>query len=261
MVSVTQFSKALNQPRGGLLNKYFKENQFEDNNFISTDDENIKPQSIGLVIDYLARTHFEDSLHEVFNLALSGLWLRCISSELAKNTLDQFENRINQCKDLTFEDDELVILACELAPYDGIRRAGLRVDQIKQHKPDTKTIENIKNLTRRTVNYLERRKQGQINTHILFEGGYTKLVNSGDGDFSDNQSLYDIKVTKYPGINKYSSLQLFTYYVLSQNSKKEMFKNISYLRIFQPRHNLELVCKIDDIPNDLQYQIANIIVL
>ena len=56
MVSVTQRISQIKQPRGGYLNrKSFEVKQLEPETFIDTKYENIAPQTIGLVVDYLTR--------------------------------------------------------------------------------------------------------------------------------------------------------------------------------------------------------------
>ena len=64
--------------------------------------------------------------------------------------------------------------------------------------------------------------------------GYTKTVDTGDGDFLTQDTLWDFKVSKAKPTNKHT-LQLLMYWIMGQHSGKDEFKNISNLGIFNPR--------------------------
>ena len=68
------------------------------------------------------------------------------------------------------------------------------------------------------------------------KNGYTKTVDSGDGDYLTEDTLWDFKVSKSKPTNKHT-LQLLMYWIMGQHSGKPEFKNITKLGIFNPRLN------------------------
>ena len=48
---------------------------------------------------------------------------------------------------------------------------------------------------------------------FTFEGGYTNIVSSGDGDYLTEDTLWDFKVSKEEPKSKYT-LQLLMYYIM-----------------------------------------------
>ena len=82
---------------------------------------------------------------------------------------------------------------------------------------------------------------------FTFEGGYTKIIDSGDGDFLTSDTLWDFKVSK----NKPTSLhtlQLLIYYIMGTHSIHSEFNSIKKLGIFNPRTNCVYLQNISSIP-------------
>ena len=67
---------------------------------------------------------------------------------------------------------------------------------ISEINPDDKTLENIIIMINRSVAFWN--AYGPIVLDgFTFEGGYTKEVLSGDGDYLTKDTLWDFKVSKY----------------------------------------------------------------
>ena len=69
---------------------------------------------------------------------------------------------------------------------------------------------------------------------FTFEGGYTDIVSSGDGDYLTEDTLWDFKVSKEEPKSKYT-LQLLMYYIMGCHSIHPEFQKIEKLGIFNPR--------------------------
>lgn len=70
----------------------------------------------------------------------------------------------------------------------------------------------------------------------VFPGGYTDMVDGGDGDFVTEDTIWDFKVSK----NKPTSihtLQLLMYYLMGHRSTVSELKNLTSIGIFNPRLN------------------------
>jgi len=69
---------------------------------------------------------------------------------------------------------------------------------------------------------------------FTFEGGYTEIITSGDGDFLTADTLWDFKVSNKPPTNV-NTLQLLVYYIMGQHSIHKEFRNIKKIGFFNPR--------------------------
>lgn len=142
MVSVTQRISQIKQPRGGYLNrKSFEVKQLEPETFIDTKYENIAPQTIGLVVDYLTRMVINQDKEKSFAISLTG-------AKLA----GELQTAESLLKDINDNDDSSIIKACQLVNYDMVYRAGSMPKEFKI--PDQDTINNIKSLINRSLSFL-----------------------------------------------------------------------------------------------------------
>lgn len=239
MYSVTQRIKKIKQPWGG----YIKRTDFyaiELNDGIElNENENVHPCLIGLVVDYMTRFAMNTSLDEAFKISLLG-------AERIHES-DNANKLISQIKGL---DDESLICACKLVGYDVCFRADRKhYKPVTEIKPDKKTIENIYLMIQRSVSFWQ--QYGPIiKDGFTFEGGYTSIVSTGDGDYLTNDTLWDFKVSKEEPKSKYT-LQLLMYYIMGIHSVHEEFDSIKKLGIYNPRKNKVYLLNISDIPQNV----------
>ena len=113
--------------------------------------------------------------------------------------------------------------------------------------PDRATIDNIKEMIKRSL-YFFKEYGPIIKDGFTFEGGYADTISSGDGDFMNNDTIWDFKVSKNPLTNKHT-LQLLIYYLMGLHSTHQEFKNIEYIGIYNSRLYSVYRYKIDDIPH------------
>jgi hypothetical protein len=131
--------------------------------------------------------------------------------------------------------------------------------------PDDATISNIRTMVKRSLSFIY--KYGPITKDgFSFElangdmndyrkmvasgkgswGGYTATVNTGDGDFLTNDTLWDFKVSSSELTSKHT-LQLLMYWIMGQHSKQICYENIRKIGIFNPRFNKVYIFDINNL--------------
>ncbi|MGL5383111.1 MAG: hypothetical protein ACRDD4_02080 [Culicoidibacterales bacterium] len=235
MASVTKISKIVKQPRGG----YIKKKQFHTEYLpISVElhtDENITPGLVGITVDYLSRFMNGTKPYEAFAISLKG----AKAMKMERNAL----NRLEKVKGL---DDESIIAACQLSGYDvGFRAGGIGYRAVETIIPDQKTIENIRIMVERSQVFFK--EYGPIiKEGFTFEGGYSEVVTSGDGDFITEDTLWDFKVSADHFKNPYT-LQILMYYIMGKHSIHHELHNIKKIGFFNPRLNIVSILPIEEI--------------
>ena len=151
-------------------------------------------------------------------------------------------------------DDASIVNAIKLVGFDVCFRAGVMgyrpVDNIN---PDASTIANVRTMVERALHFLEVYGP-KVLDGFTFEGAYTPMVSSGDGDFTTADTLWDFKVSKMP-IKKEHTLQLLMYWRMGLHSVHPEFKDVRFLGIYNPRSNTASRLAVSDIPNDVIEQV------
>ena len=239
MYSVTNRIRMVKQPRGGYINrKDFSINNLDDGIKLN-ENENINPALVGLAVDYMTRFIMGTPIEEAFKISLLG-------ANAAKETF----NAYRFLSKIAGLDRDSVICACKLVGYDVCFRAGLLgykpVDEIN---PDQATIENIITMIKRCQSFWEH--HGPITKDgFTFEGAYTPIISTGDGDYLTKDTLWDFKVSKKE-INSIHSLQLLVYYIMGNHSVHKEFNDIKRLGIYNPRLNKIYTIDICNIPKEI----------
>lgn len=234
MASVTQRIKQIKQPYGGYLKpSVFEEIRLNDGKELG--EENIHSSLVGLTVDYLTRTEMGATPEDAFKISLMGAAL-IGEDQKARKLLD----RISGLDDMSIQS------ACKMVGYDVVFRAGVNgfknVDGIN---PDGTTIENIRVMVKRAIKFFN--QYGPVvKDGFTFEGGYTEIIDSGDGDFLTRDTLWDFKVSKNK-INSSQTLQLLIYYIMGLHSVHSEFDVIKKLGIFNPRLNVVYLYPIEKI--------------
>lgn len=249
MVSVTKRISQIKQPRGGYLPiKNFDLQEFNDGSILG--EENITPQSMGLVIDYLTRIANGTSPADVFHIALKGAKILGVEQfELARELL----NYINSS---TWDDNTSIKNSCKLVGFDTVVRAGAQTFKpVSQIEPDESTINNIKIMVNRSLVFFE--EFGPvIKDGFTFLGGYGKHITSGDGDFLTEDTLWDFKVSQKKPQSK-DTLQVLIYYIMGLNS---LSLNIDKIGFFNPRLNQVFTYNVSDISPSVRKEIEQDII-
>ena len=245
MYSVTQRIKAIKQPRGGYIKpKEFTETTLDDGIELNP-NENIHASLVGLAVDYLTRLMTGTPADEAFYISLLG------SDRV--NERKNAEKLISKIKGL---DDKSIINACKVVGYDVCFRAGIiGYKPVKEIQPDTETIENIRIMVNRCLAFWKEYGPVEVDG-FTFEGGYTEIVSSGDGDYLTQDTLWDLKVSKEAPKNKYT-LQLLMYYIMGCHSIHKEFQKIKRLGIFNPRLNKVYLLEIANISDEIIQEVSS----
>ncbi len=238
MTSVTQRVKQITQPRGGYLKlSEFERIEFTDNEILK--EENIHSSLVGLAVDYLTRFMLDASLEEAFKISILGA--RIIGEEKKAHKL------LESIKGM---DDLSICCACKLVGYDVCFRSGpLGYKNVDDIEANADTIKNIKIMVKRGILFFK--KYGPIiRDGFTFEGGYTDIINMGDGDFLTFDTLWDFKVSKNKPTSVHT-LQLLIYYIMGKHSIYKEFQSISKLGIFNPKLNCAYLKDVSDISQDV----------
>lgn len=239
MVSVTNRIKEIKQPRGG----YIKPKDFTVTDLLDTEilneNENIHSTLVGLAVDYLTRFLNGTSIEEVFRVSLRGAF-KVNEDELANDLLLNIQGT----------DDTSIINTCKMVGFDVAYRKGANwYKPVEDINPDKETISNIRVMVNRGLKFFE--LYGPIvKDGFTFEGGYTTTINTGDGDFLTENTLWDFKVSKSTPTNKHT-LQLVIYYLLGVHSIHFEFEQVENLGIFNPRLNKVYLLPISAISDEI----------
>lgn len=197
MLSVTQRIKTVSQPQKGYVPKeLFSFEKYEDYRQIKP----IKTALVsiqGLAVDYLSRFIISGDKIKSFDIPLKGA--RIVDETYESNHAT--ENILSLINGVSGLDRASVINVCKIVCYDTAYRAGMAHYQA----PDDVSFED--NLYDNVIILVERtlllfKKIGTIvKDNFTFEGGYTKLVSAGDGDYLTKDTLIDLKTSK----NEFSS--------------------------------------------------------
>lgn len=245
MSSVTGRIKEIKQPKGGYVNpKLFKSvNCNDDKQLYERTKENVHATIVGLAVDYLTRAVITHKPLDAFKISIFGAEI-----------VNEREKAIEYAKNITNLTRQSIINSCKLSGYDVAYRAGRAgkdfYKPIETIEPNDETIENIEIMVNRGIRFFD--EYGPVTKEgFTFEyAGYTDTVHSGDGDFLTSDTLWDFKVSVAEP-TKNHTLQLLMYYLMGKHSKKEEFKLIQNLGIFNPRLNKVYLLNILDISSNI----------
>lgn len=197
MFSVSDVVNSAKQPKGGYIPVSSLEIiNLKDGNTLNS-NENISPSTVGTVVDYISRFLLGATLKEAFKIPLKGA-KRLQRFSYARTILDE----------ITGNNNESIIAAVKLIPYDVAFRTG-NSNYVYQEPvlPDRDTLENIKVMINRTVNFFK--EYGPV---VLMGFSFPKasslLISSADGDYLTKTGLWDLKVSKNEPTIK-QTLQIF----------------------------------------------------
>lgn len=250
--SVTRRITTIKQPyKNYINNKAFKIYYIDDGKDVDFKKENINPSIVGLAVEYLTHFMLGAPVNEAFYISLLGVKIFNKNSETLKS-----KKLLSNIRGL---DDNSIISSCKLAGYDVCYRASvMSYKAVKE--PNAETIENIRIMVNRSLNFWK--KYGPIiKEGFTFDGGYTDIISTGDGDFLTKDTLWDFKVSKNEPISNNSyTLQLLIYYVMGCHSIHQEFKKIKNIGFFNPRLNKIYIIPISTIPKSIIDEIATEII-
>jgi hypothetical protein len=239
MLSVTKRIETVQQPKGGYLpTSLFSRYEYEDD----YDIEDILPaykSAQGLVVDYMARFLMGFSKEEAFRISLSGA-----------GKVHRLREAERLLRKINTVDMESVVAAYKLVKYDVYARTGTEYNPelVKGEIPEDIIWNTIKLIKRTCVFF--KRSGPVIKIGFTFEGGYTSLVSSGDGDYLTKETLWDLKVSKSQ-MNTQNTLQILMYYILGVHSVHKEFSRIKNIAIYNPILNKAYILNVEKIPDEI----------
>ena len=219
-----------------------------DDGIMLNEEENIHSSIVGIAVDYLTRFMLGDSADQAFHI-----------STLGAEIIDM-QDVASALKEVVFGlDDKSIISACKLAGFDVCYRSSVMgYKPIQEINPDIATIENIRTMVKRSLKFWK--QYGPvISSEPTFEGGYSSVVNSGDGDYITADTLWDFKVSSKAPTSKHT-LQILMYYVMGLHSIHECYKSLTHLGFFNPRLNIAYRCPITAITKETIEEIENTVI-
>jgi len=147
-------------------------------------------------------------------------------------------------------DEESVFYACQSVGYDVCCRNSIGFIPVKNIVPDKETIYNIQEMVHRSLLFFK--QYGPIVLEgFTFENGYTDYIQSGDGDFLTETTLWDFKVSIHHP-SKEHTLQILIYYLMGIHSENSIyFESIKNLGIYNPRLQKIYLISIAEIPETI----------
>ena len=252
MPSVTQRIEKVSQPYGGYVPlKLFAEKQYSDEYEVVVVPSAFKAIQ-GLAVDYLTRYIMTNNKLSAFSISIIG----------AKRVDEAFENN-NETRNIMSLiervqglDDDSIYSTCRIVCYDVAARLGVEYFRpVGEVIPPQELIRNIRVLVNRCLAFFN--NVGSLTSAgFTFEGGYTPLINSGDGDYLTKDTLIDLK-TSYERFSSKWSLQLLVYYLMGIHSIHKEFATIDKLCIFNPIENKSYTVSIADIDDKSKYEVSN----
>lgn len=244
MYSVTKRISMVKQPRGGYIHPRDFTKIILDDGITLFPEENIHPTVAGLAVDYLTRFAMGAPVSEAFVISLAG-------AERAGEAPNA-EKLLSSIKGL---DDQSIACACQLAGYDVCLRAGRdKFKTVDNILPDKHTLFNIRTMVNRSIAFWK--EYGPIVwAGFTFEGGYTDVISSGDGDYLTVDTLWDFKVSKLEP-KSIHTLQLLVYYLMGSHSLRSEYLGVKRLGIYNPRLNAVYTLEVENIPKEIIEEVS-----
>lgn len=240
MSSVTARIKEVKQPKGG----YIRPSQFEEiifNDDLILEEENIHSSILGMAVDYLTRFVNGTSLEKAFEISIIGYETRMmlLGKHILKEDQEKGLDVWSLLKQINGLDDQSIIAACKACTYDVWKRSlmgAMTARGAEEIMPDEATIKNIRIMVNRSISFWKKYGPVKADGFTFEKDGYSSVVDSGDGDYLTEDTLWDFKVSKSKLSSKHT-LQLLMYWIMGQHSGKEEFKKVNRIGIFNPRLN------------------------
>ena len=240
MTSVTQRTLTVKQPYGGYLPvREMDVQRFDDGCELSRQGI-AEPTLLGTTVDSLFRLRLGGTPEEVFDLAI-----RVVAAHGVENPAV-----FHKClKEVDWQTNKGVAAAfrlCDLFQYGFSFTMGpVRVNSRLYNKYD---VANARVMLDRLQHWVM--DKTVIRNGFVMPGGYSEIVNCGDGDLLTQDGLWDIKLLKRSPTSK-NTLQLLMYWRMGLRSEEPADFDVSHLGIFNPKLNMEWSARTDQISDDV----------
>lgn len=162
MQTVTGRINEIKQPSGGYVKpRSLLRIKYDDGKTLN-DNENIPPQLIGIVVDYLTRYMLTEDVYESFDISYRGSKIATsyMLSRMKKGEIPyDFEKALYLIDGIQGLDDESIKRACKVVTYDTWYRnpsGAITSAGPEEINPNRETIENIRIMVKRGLTFLEK---------------------------------------------------------------------------------------------------------
>lgn len=237
--SVSEAVKYTKQPPGGYLPlrrfECIKEGEGEERLYKY---ESLPAYRIGMVVDYMTKVMSGTPKEKVFRIAMKQAKASGYSFS-AQKTLSHIKGL----------DDTSIRSAAELCAYEAKAYGDIKKIRSDKSYVSDETVCNIRKMVYRSLGMLKK-YGGCIFSGFTFEGGYTKKIAYGEGDFLTPDTLWDFKTYKSP-LNSQNTLQILIYWRLGMHSRYKTYQKMRYIGLYNPRTNTSYRIATKDIPKDV----------
>lgn len=232
---------AWHQPPGGLLPVSLFSRRVMDDPMPLHDRvaETVPADIAGLYVDYMTRAMTGSDVRDAFRVPLTGARLvgDGARAERLVSMVDGFFGGS-------------IRAACMLLDYDRASRHGPGGWRPRRIDVDGPTCWNLSRMVARSLAFLD--EYGPVVWRdFRFDGGYTDLITSGDGDFLTCDTLWDFKVSKRPP-TPMGTLQVLTYWRMGLHSRYPVYRSIRRLGLWNPRLDTAWLLDVDRIGDGLR---------
>ena len=125
--------------------------------------------------------------------------------------------------------------------------------------PDADTCDNIRIMVQRSLAFFK--EDGPVVADgITFKGGYTDIVDTGDGDFLTQDTVWDFKTNKTKP-SKDHTLQICMYWLMGLHSiHAKQYENVSRLGFFNPRRGEVSTIGVTDLDKPMLHEIETLVI-
>ena len=249
--TVKRRAESIEQPPLGYLPlSQFRKCTFDDGyGFLYTEGENIPPQLMGTVVEYLVRSVLLNDFRKGFEDAIKGF--QNAAPDIVRE--QNIEQLLLDASEL--ESEKALTSACRLAYFDNYYKSPKSVVNAKPANlisPDKNTCKQLLRMVSRGINLFE--QYGPvIKTGFTFEpNGYTEIVSKGEGDFLTEDTIWDFKLYgENTRISKAVTLQLLMYWIMGRHSGNSQFDTVEKIAFFNPRSNVAYMYQCERINSSI----------
>lgn len=252
MYSVTQRIAKTKQPRGGYIRpRDFTERDFGTKPPHDRHLESIHAGLTGITVDYLTRFMLGAQAKSAFQVSILGAAVAHKYDKLANH----IANAYALCDRIKGLDDASIDAACKLVGYDSAFRVGYAAYRpVEKIQPNEATLENIRTMVYSALDFFKEYGPA-TQEHLVFPGGYTQVVSSGDGDFLTSDTIWDFKCSAN-GPKSRHTLQIAMYWLMGLHSLLSAdYEKVTRFGFFNPRLAKVYTLNIAEVPEEVLHEI------
>lgn len=245
MFSVSAMAAQAKQPNGGYLPvSLFRTIEYDDGNTTPSISAEYAGAA-GTVVDYMTRFAMTGDKQAAFSISLAG------AAKVAHGA-----DAIRLLDKVTGLNEQSLCAAFELVKYDVALRQGAAAFVPTEAKaPPKEALLATAIMIQRTIAFFHAYEMPVLNGFTM-DGGYSRLVSSGDGDYVTETTLLDMKCTS-GNLNSRWALQLLMYYIMGyQSYNSSYFRKLKRIGFFNPMKNTLYYYDIKEIPNEILYKVS-----